>query len=234
MKLSVIIPAFNEEKNLNPTVYGLMDAFKKIGFDSYEILIFDDKSTDKTGVIADGLAREFDKVRVVHNETNRGLGYNYKTGVMMAAGEYVLMIPGDNETDLDSINKMIESIGGADIVMTYTVNMDIRSMFRRFVSRFFVGILNLLFNLRLRYYNGICIHRTDFAKKALPSTFGFAYAAEMVIRLIKSGAGYIEVPIKIKPTSKTTAFKFKNIVSVLKTLLFLVWSVDVKRERIKL
>lgn len=234
MKLSIIVPAFNEEKNLDPTVRGLANTFKRKNFEDCEILIFDDKSSDKTGAIADGLSREFKNIKVIHNGTNRGLGYNYKTGVEIARGDYVLMIPGDNETDLDSIDQMIDSIGRADIVMTHTANMSIRSFFRRFVSRCFVHALNLLFNLRLKYYNGICIHRTNFARKALPSTFGFAYAAEMAIKLVKSGASYVEIPIKIKLTDKTTAFKLKNILSVLITIANLFWSINIKRERIKL
>lgn len=234
MKLSIIVPAFNEEKNIDPTVRGLTNTFKRKNFEDYEILIFNDKSSDKTGVIADDLFREFKNIKVIHNETNKGLGYNYKTGVEIAKGDYVLMIPGDNETDLGSIDQMIDSVGRADIVMTYTTNMNIRSFFRRFVSRCFVRVLNLFFNLNLKYYNGVCMHRTDFARKALPSTFGFAYAAEMTIKLIKSGASYVEIPIKIKPTDKTTAFKLKNILSVLMTIVNLFWSINFKRERIKL
>ena len=234
MNLSVIIPAYNEEKNIRPTVEGLVSFFKNKIFNDYEILIFNDKSTDRTEEIADKLAREHKEVRVIHNPVNKGFGYNYKKGVELAQGKYVLMIPGDDETDLGSIDSLLNSIGKADLILSYTVNMEVRKLFRRIVSNIFVKFLNAMFGLRLKYYNGICIHRTDLARKSVPTTFGFAFAAEMTIKLLKSGFSFVEVPIRIKPTDKSSAFKVKNIISVIKTIISLFWRINIKRERIKI
>ena len=232
MNLSVIIPAYNEEKNIRSTVERLVSIFKDKVLNDYEILIFNDKSTDRTGEIVDKLAREHKEVRVIHNPTNKGFGYNYKKGVDLAQGKYVLMIPGDDETDLDSIDSLFNSIGKADLILSYTVNMEVRKIFRRIVSGIFVKFLNAMFGLRLKYYNGICIHRTDLARKSVPTTFGFAFAAEMTIKLLKSGFSFVEVPIRIKPTDKSSAFKIKNIISVIKTIINLFWNVRIKRNKI--
>ena len=234
MNLSVIIPAYNEEKNIRSTVEGLVSVFRNKAFDDYEILIFNDKSTDKTGEIADNLAGEYKGVRVIHNPVNRGFGYNYKKGVDLAQGKYALMIPGDDETDLGSIDSLLNSIGKADLILSYTSNMEVRKLFRRIVSGIFVKFLNATFGLRLKYYNGICIHRTDLARKSVPTTFGFAFAAEMAIKLLKSGFSFVEVPIRIKPTDKSSAFKAKNIISVIKTIISLFWRINIKRERIRI
>ncbi|MEK7142452.1 MAG: glycosyltransferase family 2 protein [Patescibacteria group bacterium] len=234
MNLSVIIPAYNEEKNIRSTVEGLVSVFKNKTFNDYEILIFNDKSTDKTGEIADNLAGEYKGVRVIHNPVNRGFGYNYKKGVELAQGKYALMIPGDDETDLGSIDSLLNSIGKADLILSYTANMEVRKLFRRIVSGIFVKFLNAMFGLRLKYYNGICIHRTDLARKSVPTTFGFAFAAEMTIKLLKSGFSFVEVPIRIKPTDKSSAFKAKNIISVIKTIISLFWRINIKRERIRI
>jgi dolichol-phosphate mannosyltransferase len=233
MNLSVIIPAYNEEKNIRSTVEGLISVFKDKIFNDYEILIFNDKSTDRTGEIVEELAREHKGVIGIHNPTNRGFGYNYKRGVELAQGKYVLMIPGDDETDLDSIDSLLNSIGKADLIISYTVNMEVRKLFRRMVSGIFVKFLNTMFGLRLKYYNGICIHRTDLARKSIPTTFGFAFAAEMAIKLLKSGYSFVEVPIRIKPTNKSSAFKIKNVISVIKTIIFLFWKINIKKERLK-
>ena len=234
MNLSVIIPAYNEEKNIRSTVERLVSIFKDKVLNDYEILIFNDKSTDRTGEIVDKLAREHKEVRVIHNPTNKGFGYNYKKGVDLAQGKYVLMIPGDDETDLDSIDSLFNSIGKADLILSYTVNMEVRKLFRRIVSGIFVKFLNAMFGLRLKYYNGICIHRTDLARKSVPTTFGFAFAAEMTIKLLKSGFSFVEVPIRIKPTDKSSAFKIKNIISVIKTIINLFWNVRIKRNKISI
>src|SRR3989344_456608 len=234
MNISVIIPAYNEEKNIRPTVEGLVSVFKDKTLNDYEILIFNDKSTDKTGEIVDKLAMEHKEVRGIHNPINRGFGYNYKRGVELAQGKYVLMIPGDDETDLDSIDSLLNSIGKADLILSYTTNMEVRKISRRIVSGIFVKFLNAIFGLRLKYYNGVCIHRTDLARKSIPTTFGFAFAAEMSIKLLKSGFSFVEVPIRIKPTNKSSAFKIKNIISVIKTITFLFWKINIKKERLEI
>ena len=70
--LSVVVPAYNEEENLSKAVENLLSAVKnKCG--DYEILIFNDCSKDKTGVIADKLASKNKKIKAIHNERNRGL-----------------------------------------------------------------------------------------------------------------------------------------------------------------
>ena len=71
--LTVVIPALNEEGNVET---GVSDILTALGdrFYSYEILIFDDGSTDATGAIADRLAAQNQNIKVIHHEKNRGLG----------------------------------------------------------------------------------------------------------------------------------------------------------------
>src|SRR5438105_1181088 len=93
--VSVIIPALNEEDNIAAAVKTVQEA---IGdrFADYELLIFDDGSTDSTGQIADELAAQNSRIRVVHNQRNMGLGCNYTRGAELARMEYVAWFPGDN------------------------------------------------------------------------------------------------------------------------------------------
>jgi len=125
MTLSVIIPAFNEEKNIANTIDNVIAAIRG-HFTEYEILVFDDHSTDSTGTIADELAKSNISVKVVHNFTNMGFAFNYKEGLRLAKYQYVGMIPGDNEISDKSIKEIFDCIGKADIVIPYTVNSNIR------------------------------------------------------------------------------------------------------------
>ncbi|MCR4283780.1 MAG: glycosyltransferase family 2 protein [Parcubacteria group bacterium] len=231
LKLTIVVPAFNEEKNLEFTIRGLMYVLNEKRLENYEIIIFDDSSSDRTGIIADRLALENKGIKVIHNKINMGFGYNYKKGVEMSAGEYVMIIPGDNEVISSSFGYLIDSIGKADIVLSYIDNVKERSWIRRIISFFYVKFLNFLFSLNMKYYNGISIYPVSLVKKTMPTTFGFAFAAEIAIRLLKSGATYIEVPMFIRPTNKTSAFRLKNIISVMKTIIILFWSINIKKER---
>jgi glycosyltransferase involved in cell wall biosynthesis len=226
--LSVIIPALNEEGNLEAAVRSVLAA---IGtrFEEYELLVFDDGSTDRTGEIADRLAKENDRIRVIHNGTNKGFGYNYTRGVQLARMEYVTLFPGDNEIPLEAIRTILLAVGAADIVIPYISTPEVRPWSRRVVSIGFVVLLNVLFGLRLRYYNGPCIHRRVRLQAVPMRTHGFAYMASILVRLIRSGCTYVEVPMPLQARQhgRTKAFRLKNIISVLGTLAELFWEVRI-------
>jgi glycosyltransferase involved in cell wall biosynthesis len=226
--LSVIIPALNEEGNLEAAVRSVLAAIG-VRFHDFELLLFDDGSTDRTGEIADRLATENGHIRVIHNGTNRGFGYNYTRGVQLSKMEFVTMFPGDNEIPTSAIQGILAAVGSADIVIPYISTPEVRPWSRRLVSRCFVGLLNALFGLRLRYYNGPCVHRRVRLQSVPMRTHGFAYMASILVRLIRSGCTYVEVPMPLQPRrhGRTKAFRVKNIVSVLSALAELFWDVRV-------
>lgn len=226
--LSVIIPALNEEGNVEAAVRSVLMA---IGtrFDDFELLVFDDGSTDRTGDIADRLARENGRIRVIHNGTNRGFGYNYTRGVQLAQMEYIAMFPGDNEIPTEAIRGILAAVGTADIVIPYISTPEVRPWGRQVVSNGFVGLLNALFGLRLRYYNGPCVHRRIRLQSVPMRTHGFAYMASILVRLIRSGCTYVEVPMSLQPREhgRSKAFRLKNVLGVLRTLAELFWEVRI-------
>lgn len=229
--ISIIIPCLNEEGNLRGTIEAVKDALKTTGvFSEYEILIFNDGSIDKTGAIADEIKKTEKGVRVIHNPSNMGFGYNYTEGVRLASKEYIIMVPGDNEIPADAIKKVFALAGKADLIIPYTANTEVRPASRRAISWLFVVSINTLFGLRLRYYNGTCVIKTSLLKKCPLKTWGFAYMAAILVRLIKSGASYIETGVDIRPrdTGRSKAFAPKNVVSVFKAVFMLFWDVRVK------
>lgn len=230
-----MVPALNEEDNLENTIEEIKHGIDR-KLSHYEIIIFDDGSTDKTGIIADSLAKKNKhslsidkKIRVVHNRPNRGMGYCYRRGLQMARFEYYMYIPGDNQFPYYALSRMLEKIGTADIIIPYVTNMNIRPLARQLISSFFTILLNVLFGLKVTYYNAPVIHKTALLKGALPKTDGHAYQAEILVRLIKAGASYKEVGFKMKErrSGRTSAFKLKNILGVIKTVALLLWEIDI-------
>ena len=183
--ISIIIPAFNEEGNLECAVKDVISAILAANVENYEILIFNDFSADKTGEVADRLATGNKHIRVIHNPKNMGLGYNYRKGIELAKNEYVVMVPGDNEVEGKSIGNLFSQVGKADLIISYAANSEIRPRIRQIISKAFVKLMNFLFGLKLRYYNGICLIRKDLLQKVEMTTFGFAYMAEIIIYLVK-------------------------------------------------
>ena len=230
--LSVIIPALNEEANLAGAVTTVLDA---IGdrFTDYELLIFNDGSTDRTGRIADELAAHNPRIRVVHNHRNLGLGCNYTKGVELARMEYVAWFPGDNEVPDQAVRAILDAVGSAEIVVPYISNPHVRTWTRRLISASFVRLLNLLFGLRLRYFNGPSAHRRTLLLSVPIRSSGFACFAAILIRLILSGHSYVEIPIPTgtRQHGRTKAFRLKNLVSIFSTIARLFWDVRVRDRR---
>ena len=118
--ITVIIPSLNEEANISATVNNVLMALNGRACD-YEILLFDDFSTDKTPEIIDALAVENNKIKAIHNDRNMGFGYNFNKGVELARMDYISILPGDNEIEQEGIARMYASLGSADIIVLITL-----------------------------------------------------------------------------------------------------------------
>lgn len=228
--ITVIIPAYNEAGNIENTTLSILRGLNNLGFENFEILIFDDASTDGTGKIADNLARDNNHIKIIHNKPNKGFGYNYQKGVELALYDHVVMFPGDNVITESSVQELLSKTGEADIIISYVVNTKLRTLPRRAISRAFTILVNFLFDLKVTYYNGSPIIKTHLVRMTTRTTSGFAYMAEILVQLIKSGHNYIEIPTYIQPRTygKSTALKPKNFYSVGKTLLNLFWRIHFK------
>lgn len=224
--ISFIVPALNEEDNIELAVQQILIAAQD-RFSDYEILLVDDGSTDTTGYIMENMAAQNDKIHVIHNQRNLGLGGAYKRGIAAAKFDYVMMVPGDNEHPAAGLADVLSAIGKANIVIPYVINPHNRSYFRRFMSSRYTTLINLLFGLRVRYYNGIVIHRVDLLRQISITTDGFGFNAEILIKLLKQGNSYVEVSTTLnkRKEGKTKIFQPKNLLSVMRTILHLVWVV---------
>jgi len=228
--ISVIMPALNEERNLAGSVAAVREAFE--GFCDYEIIIFDDGSTDRTGQIADALAARDSRVRVVHHATSCGIGHCYRQGAELARHEYYLMVPGDDETPASTIRVIGEHAGRADIVVTHTVNRHVRPLHRRIVSRLFTVAMNTVFGLRLRYYNGNCLIRANLLRMLPMDTSGFAYMAMTLIRLLKQGHSYVETGIVLqrRGSGRSKCLQPRSVINVLQSVFALAWETRVRQS----
>ncbi|MBI5453572.1 MAG: glycosyltransferase, partial [Deltaproteobacteria bacterium] len=173
-------------------------------------------------------------VKVIHNPKNMGFGYNYTEGVRLATKDYIIMVPGDNEIPAEAIKRVFALIGKADLVVPYTANTHVRPLSRRVISKMFVTGMNTAFGLDLMYYNGTCVIKSSLLKKVPMKTWGFAYMAAILVRLLRSGSSFMEVGVEISQRSKgrSKAFKLKNIASVFSAIASLFWEVRV-RERVR-
>lgn len=228
--LSVVIPALNEEHNLESTIDTVLGALRHCVPD-HEIIIVDDGSGDGTGRLADALAARHSVVRVVHNDRTRGLGYSYFRGVAAVTKDHVVFVPGDNGWPYESLAALFDRLGTADVVTSYAVNPEIRPKSRQLLSRAYTAVLNRLFGHRLRYYNGLTIYPVDFLRSHPGGTAGFAFMAEALLRALAHGLSCAEVALRIseRASGRSKALRLRNIVSVIQTIGRLYWELRLAR-----
>lgn len=106
MYLSVIIPAYNEEKNIEKTVRSIFWYLKSRNIE-HEIIVVTDGSTDKTADIVRLLKTELSTLVLIDLERNIGKGFAVKTGMLKAKGDFRLFTDADNATTIDHIEKMM-------------------------------------------------------------------------------------------------------------------------------
>jgi glycosyltransferase involved in cell wall biosynthesis len=231
-QVSFVVPCYNEAANIEPTIAAIEAGVTQAGVPSHEIVIIDDASIDKTQDVAAGLADRNSAISLIVNPVNKGFGGAYKEGLSRARGRYVIMVPGDDAFPVDSITRILEKRGEADIVVPYFERSADRSFLRRVISRLYTHMMNVIFRLHLPYYNGPVLHRADLLKTIEIETDGFGFQAEGLIKLIKAGATYTTVGIKVRErqSGRSTALRPKNIYRVAKMLPEL-W-LEVRRHRL--
>lgn len=230
--LTIVIPAYNEEPTLRAVVAKVGRLAARYASD-YEVIVVDDASTDRTGAILDELAVENVHIRAIHNPKNMNFGWNFRKGLELARMQYVSFIPGDDDISEDSLERMIGAIGKTDFVLLYHSNYEARHWLRRIVSKLFVRMMNFLFGLTVRYYNGPAMFRTEVLRAVPMSTFSFAFVAEIVVTLIKRGYSYMEVPMTLRPERKGVnlrVFRPRNTWGVIKTVARLWWHVRIRHR----
>jgi dolichyl-phosphate beta-glucosyltransferase len=105
MKLSVIFPAYNEEKRIPKTLRLTYDYLKNQPYES-EIVVINDGSKDNTAQAVQNLSREIPILRLIDNKKNKGKGGVVKQGMLEAKGEYRLFSDSDNSTSIDQVEGM--------------------------------------------------------------------------------------------------------------------------------
>lgn len=148
ISLSVFLPCYNEEANVERTALAALEAVRAITGD-FEIIIVDDGSRDRTGQIADRLATDHPEIRAVHNWPNRGYGGALQAGFRAATKEWIFYTDGDGQFDCREIPRLLELLDRYDIVSGCRLDRQ-DSPIRRLNGKAWTTACNLVLGLDLR------------------------------------------------------------------------------------
>ena len=105
--LSVVIPAYNEEARLPPSLDAVVEFLRARPFEFAELLVVDDGSRDGTAALVERYARDHAEVRLLRNPGNRGKGFSVQHGVMEAKADWVLYTDADLSAPIDEFDKLL-------------------------------------------------------------------------------------------------------------------------------
>ena len=199
MKISIIIPCFNEEKTIALVINNILSSYTG----EKEIIIIDDCSNDKTREILNSdLKNKIDKI--ILNDKNYGKGFSIRKGINIAEGDIILIQDADLEYDPSDYNKLIKPIekGVADVVYgsRFLGGEEKRVLYfwHTLGNKFLTTLSNMFSNLNLTDMEvGYKLFKSDVIKdiKLLEDRFGFepevtAKIAKKKIRIFEVGISY--------------------------------------------
>ena len=146
--LSLVLPAFNEEANIEAVVQDALATLPAF-VDAYEIIVVDDGSRDRTGEIVARLASGNDRVRLVSHERNRGYGAALTSGFSASTGDFVMFMDADRQFDIRDLRLLVPFAGEYDIVAGFRMERS-DPLHRRVLAEMFNVSVRMLFGVHLR------------------------------------------------------------------------------------
>jgi hypothetical protein len=146
--LTLVLPAFNEEANIDAVVQDSLATLPAY-VDAYEIIVVDDGSRDRTGEIAAGLAAGDDRIRLVSHERNRGYGAALISGFEASTGDFVMFMDADRQFNIRDLRLLVPFAGEYDIVAGFRMERS-DPLHRRVLAEMFNVSVRMLFGVHLR------------------------------------------------------------------------------------
>ena len=233
-RISIVIPVYNEEGILHAAVVDLRERLAPTGW-SYEIILAENGSKDRTVTIAEELASKYDEVRTFSlGEPNYGKAL--KRGILEAKGEFVICEEIDlcdvdfhkraialleaNEADMIIGSKLIE---GAE---------DDRPWARHAASHIYNGLLRIALGFRGTDTHGLKAFRREKLLGVVQSCLvdRDVFASEFVIRAYREGLRVREIPVRVVEKRPPSINLVKRVPNVLKNVLKLTWAIRLGTE----
>lgn len=224
--LSFFFPARNEELNVEPMVAQALAALPTYA-DRLEVTIVDDGSSDRTGEIADALARADPRVKVIHHRPGRGYGGAVRAGLRSATQPFIFFTDGDQQFDVADFDKLVAALSpGVDAVIGYRLKL--AYPWRHIVvSRVYNLVIKILFaggwrdvDCAFKLFRADVFERVPIARVRSNGAF---FSPELLITLRAHGIVVREVGIPHHPRvhHEPTGTSPQTIVKAIRDLLLL-------------
>jgi glycosyltransferase involved in cell wall biosynthesis len=199
MKLSIIIPCYNEENTLK----SILDKVSNQNFIEKEIIVIDDFSTDNSRKILTNYRQDQENFKIIFNLKNKGKGYSIRQGLKLATGDIILIQDADLEYSPDDYKNLIKPIldGNADVVFgsRFIGSQETRVLYfwHTLGNRFLTLLSNMLTNLNLTDME-CCykVFKKDVIKNINLKEDRFGFEPEITAKISKKNLRIYEIGVK--------------------------------------
>ena len=197
--VTVVVPCYDEETTLEPTLEELVDVLEKARF-SWQVIVVDDGSRDRSAEVATRYSEADERVLLVKHRHNMGSGQAIWTGIQHAEGRYVIYVPADGQFDHGEIPMFVQAAEeGADVVIGHRLSRDDYTLYRRASSAVFLWLCNTLFEHQFQDVNWVHLWRREIFADFEPRSRGVFFLEEILVRARSSGKRVVEVPSLYRP-----------------------------------
>lgn len=218
--ISVVLPAYNEEKNVEAMIIEATSVLEGVTSD-YEIILVDDGSRDGTAEVVRRMMGELPKLRLVQHEVNKGYGAALYSGFTAANRDFIFMADADKQFDLKEIHKLLPLAEEADLVIGYRPHRR-DPLHRRFLGWGWNFLVNLLFGRTARDVDcAFKLFRREIIDNVPIESRGATFSAEFLVRAKRKGYTIRQVPVTHLPrrAGRPTGGRLDVILRALRELI---------------
>jgi len=233
LTLSIVIPAFNEERRLPTTLDVVFAWLDTTAYRDAEVLVVDDGSSDNTAAAVESRAAGEPRLRLVRNPGNRGKGYAIRHGMLEAKGDWILFSDADLSAPIEEFPKLLaaaEEQGAAIAIGSRALDRSLigvhQSQWREISGIVFNRIMRLITGLPFADTQcGFKLFRREAARRVFPlqRLDGFSFDVEDLFVARTLGIPTIEVPVRWNNVEGTKVGLLQGIASFL-DLLRIRWN----------
>lgn len=234
-ELSIIIPAFNEERRLPRGLAKIRDYLttRNLVGGQVEIIVVDDGSSDRTAAIAEDSSRELPALRLVLNRENRGKGYSVRRGVLEARGRIALFTDADLSAPIEEADKLLAAIEAGNDVAIGSRAIDRSLIFVRQAR--LRELAGMIFNGFVRLFTGLSFQDTQCGFKAFvrerslivfeqQRIEGFGFDPEILFLAKRHGLRAVEIPVRWAHDPATKVHVVRDSLLMFLDLVYIRWN----------
>ena len=165
----------------------------------------------------DELAQQHPEVHVIHHQRPQGVAEAFREGLAQSKFDSMTLLPGDRAYTIEGIERLIEAVGSAELVVSYRTNQaQTRKRLRVLLSRSYCRMMTTIFGCPLRDVHSAVVFPVPLVRQLELSADGYAFQLEVLVKLMRNRPTVAQVPVTLHCDrhNSSRVFKMKSLIAL--------------------